>query len=59
MDLDCIVSEWSVWSNPDDRGVSIRTRTVLRQPIGGGKECPDLEETKLGKYFQNEIILRK
>lgn len=49
VDLDCIVSEWGIWSSPNQNGISRRTRTVLRQPIGNAGACPDLEETKQGK----------
>ncbi|XP_061738576.1 thrombospondin type-1 domain-containing protein 7A-like [Nerophis ophidion] len=52
MPKDCDVSDWSEWSacsrdcyRPDGpEGEQTRTRKVIQFPIGGGAECPELEE---------------
>uniref|UniRef100_A0A0R3S384 SMB domain-containing protein n=1 Tax=Elaeophora elaphi TaxID=1147741 RepID=A0A0R3S384_9BILA len=47
---DCIVSQWSAWSNciPDEgsckAGVQTRKRIINRKPEHGGIECPSLVE---------------
>jgi uncharacterized protein YfcZ (UPF0381/DUF406 family) len=43
--VDCVVSNWSAWSNCNG-GTQIRTRTVITQPTGGGASCPTLTETR-------------
>ncbi|KAG7457501.1 hypothetical protein MATL_G00227820 [Megalops atlanticus] len=51
---DCEVSEWSAWGacskdcyDPNGpQGGRSRTRRVRRFPVGGGAECPGLEETE-------------
>ena len=46
---DCEVSEWSDWGPCEPAcgvGVSKRTRTVIFEPLNGGKECPPLTEKK-------------
>lgn len=43
--VDCVVSNWSSWSNCDG-GTQTRTRTVITQPQNGGTTCPDLTETR-------------
>ncbi|XP_035284003.1 thrombospondin type-1 domain-containing protein 7A-like isoform X2 [Anguilla anguilla] len=51
---DCEVSEWGAWSpcsktcyDPNGpQGERSRTRRALRFPVGGGAECPALEEVE-------------
>ena len=43
--VDCVVSDWSAWSNCDG-GTQTRSRTVITQPQDGGTTCPDLTETR-------------
>lgn len=53
---DCVVSEWSLWSSPNNNGASERTRTVEITPLHGGKACPPLQQTKQGisNFFLND-----
>jgi hypothetical protein len=47
--IDCVVSEWpsyGVCSKSCDGGTRVRTRQILKQKKGTGKECPILEETQ-------------
>ncbi|XP_043922684.1 thrombospondin type-1 domain-containing protein 7A isoform X2 [Protopterus annectens] len=52
MTKDCQVSEWTEWSPcfkacyeiSSPKGIRIRTRTIKQFPVGGGAECPELEE---------------
>lgn len=52
MAKDCDVTEWSEWStcskecyDPNGpNGQRYRTRKVSQFPIGGGADCPELEE---------------
>jgi hypothetical protein len=43
--VDCVVSEWSNWSECRN-GRQHRTRTVLVPPSNGGRVCPPLEEER-------------
>lgn len=43
--VDCVVSNWSAWSNCDG-GTQTRTRTIVTQPNSLGAQCPDLTETR-------------
>uniref|UniRef100_A0AAY4ELB3 Thrombospondin type-1 domain-containing protein 7A n=1 Tax=Denticeps clupeoides TaxID=299321 RepID=A0AAY4ELB3_9TELE len=51
---DCEVSDWSDWSACSKdcydlngpKGQRTRTRTVQQFPVGGGTECPELEESE-------------
>ena len=45
---DCVMSEWTEWSECKDCGwgKSKRTRKILSQPKKGGKSCGHLEEEK-------------
>jgi hypothetical protein len=52
--VDCVVSEWGVWSDPpwlacadgfQSRSI-VRTRTIVTQPANGGAACPALVETQ-------------
>ena len=38
--LDCLVSEWTPWSQPYGFGQISRERKVLRHPTKGGEDCP-------------------
>ncbi|KAK7595272.1 hypothetical protein V9T40_013097 [Parthenolecanium corni] len=43
--VDCLVSVWQPWSACDvdcGAGMMWRRRTVLKQPLNGGKHCPSL-----------------
>jgi len=44
------VSEWTAWSAPDATGVRFRYRYMIRPPLNGGKECPDLLQLGKGLY---------
>ncbi len=47
--VDCKVSDWSDWSYCDvdcGGGIQERTRSIITQPKGNGKVCPELRETK-------------
>ena len=46
---DCEVGPWSLWSEADAQGIRMRTRHVIHQACGGGKQCPPLIETENGK----------
>lgn len=50
---DCLVTEWSEWSEPYGFGTISRERKVLRYPQNGGIQCPtDLkEERETGNFF--------
>jgi|688.fasta_scaffold10085_10 DUF971 family protein len=43
--VDCVVSDWSEWSDCIE-GNQTRTRTVITPASGGGAPCPMLEENK-------------
>jgi len=46
--IHCDVSEWSAYSECSEScgvGSQTRTRSVTQDPMHGGDECPDLEET--------------
>jgi len=48
--IDCRVSEWSEWSDCSTNcgiGEATRTRTIIHPPANGGRECGDLEQTKV------------
>lgn len=51
--LDCLVTEWSVWSAPYGFGSIMRERKILRYPQNGGEPCPaDLvDEKETGKFI--------
>ncbi|XP_058829892.1 somatomedin-B and thrombospondin type-1 domain-containing protein-like isoform X1 [Topomyia yanbarensis] len=47
--IDCVVSEWSRWSECDavcGPGTSSRTRTIRQQVHNGGKHCPSLVQKR-------------
>lgn len=47
--VDCVVSDWSEWSNCDKNcggGKQKRTRVVEKNALHGGKSCPLLEEVR-------------
>ena len=46
--LPCIVSDWTEWSKPDATGSTFRWRFVTRPSLNGGKECPDLIQSRKG-----------
>lgn len=43
--IDCVVSDWSDWSDCSVEGTKTRTRTIEVQPEYGGAGCPVLIET--------------
>jgi hypothetical protein len=43
------VSDWSDWSAPDATGSAFRYRMVTRPAINGGKECPELIQSRKGR----------
>ncbi len=43
--VNCVVSEWSPWSECVD-GVQSRTRTIITPPANGGTACPPLYEER-------------
>lgn len=48
-ETDCTTSAWSDWSTCEPcggSGTQTRTRQVINQPSSGGKQCPDLTESK-------------
>lgn len=48
-DRDCEVSPWSEWGNCDkqcDGGKQLRTRKITQEPIGQGKQCPELLDSQ-------------
>lgn len=51
MQVDCVVSEWSKWgeclkgADPCD-GYQERHRRVIKNPMYGGKACPQLKESR-------------
>ncbi|XP_053399252.1 collagen alpha-1(XII) chain-like [Mercenaria mercenaria] len=44
--VNCLVSSWTSWSEPNEYGQRIRTCTILRMPSGGGFPCPHIREVK-------------
>ena len=48
--LPCIVTDWTEWSAPDATGTSFRWRMVTRPSLNGGKECPDLIQSRKSKF---------
>ena len=53
MPLDCLVGEWTKWSERDKDGKITRRRDVLRYNLNGGEKCPTLEQTQLGMHFNS------
>lgn len=51
--LDCLVGEWTKWSERDKDGKITRRRDVLRYNLNGGEKCPTLEQTQLGMHFNS------
>jgi hypothetical protein len=47
----CVVSPWGPWSHPNNYGLSKRVRSVIQEPLHGGKDCPPLEQTRNGMYL--------
>lgn len=37
---DCLITEWSAWSEPHGFGEISRDRKILRYPLNGGDPCP-------------------
>ena len=46
INTDCIVSNWTNWSDCDNNGYSKRTRIIIKKKRGDGIQCPNLIETK-------------
>ncbi|XP_023658491.2 thrombospondin, type I, domain containing 7Ab [Paramormyrops kingsleyae] len=54
MAMDCVVGDWTQWGScskdchdPNTpEGLRTRTRPVQKLPVGGGAECPPLEESE-------------
>ncbi|KAI1285642.1 Somatomedin-B and thrombospondin type-1 domain-containing protein [Halotydeus destructor] len=58
---DCVVSDWSDWSDCDVScgvGTSTRNRRVLRQPQNGGQECPETTQKRSCHGFNCEPSTR-
>ena len=49
--LDCLVGDWTDWSERSEDGKIRRTRNVMRNAINGGAMCPNLEQTQLGNLY--------
>ncbi|XP_053395018.1 uncharacterized protein LOC123524270 [Mercenaria mercenaria] len=41
---DCLVTQWSNWSETNSYGIQTRTRQVMRYPSDGGQPCPAVVE---------------
>lgn len=50
---DCVVTQWSEWSETYGLGRSTRGRRILRYPENGGQPCPDLSQTR----FTGDVLL--
>jgi hypothetical protein len=44
-DVNCVVSEWSEWTQVDDCS-EVRKRTITTQPKCNGRDCPELEQKR-------------
>ena len=59
--INCIVSEWSAWSEwttvSPTQETRMRTRTVLTQPANGGTACPNLMETEVRTIIPPPVVL--
>jgi len=55
--LNCLVSQWSEWSQPFGFGQLSRERKVLRYPTKGGADCPtNLEDIQYtGTHVTSQI----
>ena len=49
--LDCLVGDWTDWSERNEDGKITRTRNVMRNAINGGAMCSNLEQTQLGNLY--------
>ena len=62
--LDCLVSQWTEWSEPYGFGQISRNRAILRHPVNGGADCPpdliDIHFTgMIYGFFPNNILHEK
>lgn len=48
--IDCVVSEWSAWTQPDEGGNVESFRTIRVKPLNNGMKCPDLWQKKKGEF---------
>lgn len=49
---DCLVTQWTHWSQPYGFGSIKRERKILRYPENGGRSCPDdlMQIKETGEY---------
>jgi len=43
-EVHCKVSEWTKWECDKSTGVSMRTRSILQNPLNGGADCGELQQ---------------
>ncbi|XP_029907464.1 somatomedin-B and thrombospondin type-1 domain-containing protein [Myripristis murdjan] len=55
--VSCVVSEWTEWSGcaePCRATIRRRTRTIMQEPLNGGKPCPHVEENAGCAEYRSE-----
>ena len=46
--INCLVGEWSSWSQPDEGGKVESFRSIRRKSLNGGMKCPEVWRKKKG-----------